>query len=109
MWVYPICGRCWNYEASLIEHIIDRHFLKPRGRFIGELPIDAQGKLERCFYYSLVCWCGWNAFDVMISPFIRSDFSMAKIAVTLHSERCGGVENHWIDWKLKNLGEELPP
>lgn len=103
----PICGRCWNYESARIKHVIDKHFRKPKGRFIAQLPIN--GRMERCYFYSLVCWCGFDAFDKMCPPFIKSDFSMAKIAATLHLERCGGPEKHWLDWRLAHMEIRLPP
>lgn len=103
----PICKRVWNYEASFLRHVLEKHFHRPRGKFIAELPI--KNRVRRCFHYSFTCWCGWDAFGEMVPPFIRSDFSMAKIAATLHLERSGGVDNHWLHWRLDNIGLALPP
>jgi len=104
----PICSRRWNYESALLEHIIEKHFYRPRGRRMGE-PLLVMGKLVQYFNYSLICWCDWNAFANMCPPFIRSDFSMAKIAAALHLERSGGAASHWLQWRLENMNVRLPP
>ncbi len=102
----PICGQRWNYESALTQHVIKKHFLKPRGKFLGQLPVN--GILERYFDYALVCWCGWNAFSQMVGPFIPSDYSMAYIAATLHLERSGGPATHWMIWRLEHIDVTLP-
>lgn len=102
----PVCSRLWNYEAALLEHIIKAHFRKPKGKFLAELPINS--RVERCYDYSLVCWCGWDAFDEMVGPFIKEDFSMAIIASGLHLERAGGVQDHWLNWRLEHMEIVLP-
>ena len=59
----PVCGMFWYNcsEAYMLRHIIKDHFIRPRGKFLGEFP-DSNKVVRRYFHYELTCWCGWDAF-----------------------------------------------
>jgi len=109
----PVCGLDCYGEVWMLHHVIKEHFYRPRGRFLCEVPVlypDGTKVLTRYFSYSLQCWCGWDAFDELSAPPHQpKDFEVAKLACALHLERDGGVEDHWLDWKIEHLNVDLPP
>ncbi len=93
--ICPICNLDFSRKSELILHAIDNHFQDNKECYMFG---------ETHSYGAFVCWCGWDSF--FLDAFKPDPVNY--ISATLHLERCGGVEKHWIDWRLKNLNEDLP-
>lgn len=110
-----VCGEKWfdfpGSEVYLLRHVVKKHFFRPRGTFVGLFPDPySNNQQRRSFHYVLKCWCGWDAFAMLGNAVsYPEDFAAAEIASVLHLERAGGVEHHWLEWRLENLGLQLPP
>jgi hypothetical protein len=107
----PVCGMYWfdSGESYMLFHIIKEHFVRTRGKFIGEFP-NSNKVMTRYFHYQLECWCGWDAFWQLGNAVnLPKDFEVAKVACVLHLERDGGAASHWLNWRLNNMDLELPP